>query len=199
MSNTPRIWVGCLASYNAGILFGEWMDADDGEDEVNEQIAALLRRSPSPNVVVECPDCANVYGPPTVEADCKTCKGSGEVPSAEEFHICDHENFGGYEVARYSSISEVCKAGALIEQHGEAFGAACAAFDESEVEQVLEERYRGVWDSAADYAEEFAEDTGSLTDIPDQIKWCIDWSKYADSMELIEVRVNGSVHIFDRY
>jgi antirestriction protein len=193
MNETPRIWVGCLAAYNSGILFGEWMDADDGEDMVNDQIADLLRRSPCPNVVVECPKC---YG----KDDCKICKGAGEVASAEEFHICDHENFGGFEVARYSSISEVCKAAELIAEHGDAYRAAASAFCPDEIEQALEERYRGVWDSAGDYAHDFAESCGDLSDIPEQLKYCIDWDKYADSMELTEVRLgDGSVHIFDRY
>ena len=31
---TPRIYVACLASYNAGKLVGQWVDADqDPEDE----------------------------------------------------------------------------------------------------------------------------------------------------------------------
>jgi len=167
------------------------MDADDGEDEVNDKIAALLRSSPNPNVMIECPDCEG-------DSDgCKPCKGSGEVPSAEEFHICDSENFLGYDVGRYSSIEQVCKAAEMLVQHGEAFGAACSAFCEDEVEQALEERYRGVWDSVADYAAEYAEDCGVLADVPEQLKYCIDWDQYAAGMELTEVRVNGSVHIFD--
>ncbi|WP_144882177.1 antirestriction protein ArdA [Microbacterium paraoxydans] len=29
---TPRIWVGCLAHYNAGRRVGEWFDAIDGDE-----------------------------------------------------------------------------------------------------------------------------------------------------------------------
>jgi hypothetical protein len=25
-TETPRVWIGCLASYNAGRLIGEWVD-----------------------------------------------------------------------------------------------------------------------------------------------------------------------------
>ena len=191
--SSPRVWVGCLASYNSGHLFGKWMDADDGEDTLNEQIAALLRYSPCPNVMIECPTCEGL------EDDCTDCKGAGEVPSAEEFHICDKENFGGFDVTRYSPISEVCKAAEMIEQYGAAFGAACSAFCADEVEQALEERYRGEWDSAADYAADWAEQTGGLENVPEQIQWCIDWERYANNMELVEVRTGGKVHIFDRY
>jgi antirestriction protein len=194
MNDTPRIWVGCLASYNAGHLFGEWMDADDGEDVVNEKIADLLRRSPNPNVEVDCPTCYE-----DGEDDCKPCKGTGKVPSAEEFHICDAENFQGFDVGRYSSISEVCKAAELAEQYGEAFQAACSAFcGVDEAVEALEERYHGSWDSAADYAEEFARDCGTLENVPEQLAWCIDWERYAQNMELTEVRIGSSVHIFSQ-
>jgi hypothetical protein len=28
-TTTPRVWIGCLASYNAGRLIGEWCEATD--------------------------------------------------------------------------------------------------------------------------------------------------------------------------
>jgi antirestriction protein len=47
MSDTPRIYVACLASYNAGILHGEWIDVTDA-DSIHEAIQEMLKRSPSP-------------------------------------------------------------------------------------------------------------------------------------------------------
>lgn len=29
---TPRVWVGCLACYNAGRLVGDWHDASDADE-----------------------------------------------------------------------------------------------------------------------------------------------------------------------
>ena len=40
-TDTPRIYVACLASYNAGILHGEWIDATDA-DVIREAIANML-------------------------------------------------------------------------------------------------------------------------------------------------------------
>jgi len=37
-TDTPRVYVACLASYNNGILHGEWIDATDA-DEIREEIA----------------------------------------------------------------------------------------------------------------------------------------------------------------
>ena len=44
----PRIYVACLASYNAGRLVGEWIDAGDA-DSMREDVAAMLAASPIPN------------------------------------------------------------------------------------------------------------------------------------------------------
>ena len=43
-TDTPRIYVACLASYNAGILHGEWIDATDA-DEIREAIETMLSKS----------------------------------------------------------------------------------------------------------------------------------------------------------
>lgn len=43
----PRIYVACLASYNAGILHGRWIDVTDSE-EIRECVAAMLAASPEP-------------------------------------------------------------------------------------------------------------------------------------------------------
>lgn len=34
MTETPRVWVGCLACYNSGALVGEWVDAVDAAEFV---------------------------------------------------------------------------------------------------------------------------------------------------------------------
>ena len=46
MSDTPRVYAACLASYNAGTLHGEWLDAID-PDELREGIEAMLADSPA--------------------------------------------------------------------------------------------------------------------------------------------------------
>lgn len=47
MSNDRRVWVGLLGSYNAGKLNGEWMDAEDlDEDGVAELLSRLQMADP---------------------------------------------------------------------------------------------------------------------------------------------------------
>ena len=44
----PAIYVACLASYNAGILHGAWVWADEGADAMRDATRAMLARSPEP-------------------------------------------------------------------------------------------------------------------------------------------------------
>lgn len=44
--SNPRIYVACLAAYNNGYLHGAWIDANQDTDQIREEIAAMLARSP---------------------------------------------------------------------------------------------------------------------------------------------------------
>jgi antirestriction protein len=45
---TPKIYVACLAAYNNGILHGRWIDADQDEESIREEIQDMLKESPIP-------------------------------------------------------------------------------------------------------------------------------------------------------
>jgi len=44
--DTPRIYVACLAAYNAGILHGEWIEASQEVDEIWNELRSMLASSP---------------------------------------------------------------------------------------------------------------------------------------------------------
>lgn len=44
----PRIWVGSLADYNQGDLYGVWIDAARDPNELRTDIQAMLANSPTP-------------------------------------------------------------------------------------------------------------------------------------------------------
>lgn len=46
-TTTPRIYVACLASYNAGILHGAWIDCDS-VDQMQKEISKILKSSTEP-------------------------------------------------------------------------------------------------------------------------------------------------------
>lgn len=43
--DTPRIYVASLSDYNAGILHGAWIDANQDEDDIREEIKEMLAES----------------------------------------------------------------------------------------------------------------------------------------------------------
>lgn len=42
----PQIYVACLAAYNQGHLHGNWIDADQEPDELQEEVNRILSTSP---------------------------------------------------------------------------------------------------------------------------------------------------------
>jgi len=47
-TDTPRLYVACLAAYNNGHLHGRWIDASDDADVMLEEVQAMLADSPIP-------------------------------------------------------------------------------------------------------------------------------------------------------
>jgi antirestriction protein len=43
-----RIYIACLAAYNAGILHGAWIDADQSADDISAAVEEMLSTSPEP-------------------------------------------------------------------------------------------------------------------------------------------------------
>ena len=48
-TETARIYVACLASYNAGILHGRWIDCSSDASVMQSQVNKILADSPIPN------------------------------------------------------------------------------------------------------------------------------------------------------
>jgi len=44
----PMIYVACLAAYNAGKLHGEWIEAAQEVEALNEEVQEILKQSPEP-------------------------------------------------------------------------------------------------------------------------------------------------------
>jgi len=47
--STPRIYVACLAAYNAGHLHGTWIQANQAVEDIRSEVSAMLTASPEPN------------------------------------------------------------------------------------------------------------------------------------------------------
>lgn len=177
---SPRIYVASLSDYNSGVLHGAWIDAAQDVDTIREEIAAMLRESKHPNTIDD----------------------EGRQ-TAEEWAIHDYEGFGTWKLSEHESLDALSVYASAVaeldEDDAEAFGAwygneSRAAYDDAEsLLEDFREVYRGKFDSLADYAEQLAEDTGSIPkDLPDFIRHNIDWDGVAHDMQC-----NGDVWTHD--
>lgn len=129
-----RIYVANLGDYNAGRLIGRWIDVDglDAED-IAEEIATMM-----------------------VEEDAE----------GEEYAIHDYDDFGPFKVEEYDSLERVAAlAKALLDVVD--VDALAAFMDnrgsrdfDDELMNDFNDAYLGEWESAADWAEAFAESCG---------------------------------------
>lgn len=130
----PRIWVGSLLDYNAGILHGDWIDATQADDAIREQVTSILAASP-------------------------TTAETGEP--AEEWGIFDHDDFGGYQVQEYDWLEDVARIARGIRDYGPAFAAWADLHDgNQDMLNQFEEAYLGEYDSPEAWAETVMEDLG---------------------------------------
>lgn len=183
-STDMRIYVADLAAYNNGRLHGVWIDLEGRDaDDVQEIIADMLRQSPYPNVMVDCPAC---NGPRDLEHDpnCQTCKGTGQVPSAEEWAIHDYEGFEGFRVSEFADIESLCKIAELTEKHDGAFLAFLGhTGDLEEAANHFEDAYQGTWNTLEAFCENWLEETGQWEEVPEWAKPYFDMEAYANSCE----------------
>lgn len=127
---TPRIYVACLAAYNNGRLHGEWIDADQSADELQEDVLRMLAASPEPGAE---------------EWAIHDYEGFGEL------RLSEWESF-----ERMSAIA----AGIAEHGDAFSAWLSYDASQDATDMQAFEEAYRGEWDSLRAYAENFADDIG---------------------------------------
>lgn len=172
-TETPRIYVACLASYNNGVLHGRWIDAVD-ESEIQEEVAAMLRESRYPNVQVECPECEGC------DDDCDECKGTGTVPSAEEWAIHDHEGFHGVSISEHDSFDDIAELAQLIEEHGPAYAAYADLVGADNANGPgFQDKYCGEFGSEQEYAEQLIDDCYNIKEMMGNLSFYFDYEKFA--------------------
>ena len=150
-----KIYVACLASYNAGTLHGEWIDATLEADEIHEQVTAMLAKSKEP--------------------------GAEEwaIHDYEGFGAIQLNEYSGFEMVSKlaKALNEQGKAFELFYSN-ESFDDVDAAVE------AFNERYSGEYSSPEDWAENFLEDTGQLAIFPEHMKNYFDFKAYARDAQL---------------
>ncbi len=127
ISETPRIYVACLSSYNNGIMHGVWLDVTEDAWAIWDGIATMLAKSPMPDAEEWAIHCHENFG---------------------GIHISEYE--GIERVAELAGfLAEHGALGAELYNH---FGG-----DLDEAREAMTDRYHGEYASLADYMQELTE------------------------------------------
>lgn len=130
----PRIYVACLASYNNGILHGEWIDADLSEEKIYEEIQKILKSSPIEKAEeFAIHDYDNFW-----EAELGEYPGIEIVAKVGEF-LAEHGRIG-------AKVIDYC------------------GHDLKQARGMIEDRYYGEYSSLEDYAREYIENCWNVPD-----------------------------------
>lgn len=101
----PRIYVACLAAYNSGILHGQWIDATQGLDGIEEDVQAMLKASPIEDAEEWAIHDYEGFGSYRVSE----YEGFQSVSEIAEF-IEEHEELGAEILAHFSDLDDARKA-----------------------------------------------------------------------------------------
>lgn len=100
-TESGRIWIGCLAAYNAGTLHGKWLPASD----IREGIAEVLRTSPIANAeewfVADYDDFPNLGEYPSIESVERMAEALDSASDREAFTA-----FVASEGAQYATLED---------------------------------------------------------------------------------------------
>jgi antirestriction protein len=170
------VYVACLSAYNAGRLYGAWIDLEGVTDKEDLQEAINWILSTSPEA------------------------------GAEEWAVHDSSGLPCYlSRTEWPDLDQLVAWADAIgtlpgEEEVEAFRLACEDQGQTLDDDQFRDTYCGCYISGEDYAQELAEETGA---VPEEVPWplsCIDWA--AAWRELTfngwhqERCSTGGVHIF---
>ena len=179
--NPPRheIFITPLAAYGANQDTGRWILATKNEDELKERITQVLK---------DCP-----YS-----------------TTGSDWRVSDYQGFYGYGVSlgEHPSLKDIAQTIELMESYGELAVKLIRYFcgDVEEAVRHLNDKYLGVFDSLADYAEENVKSQISgdipvlIADYIDYVAMARDWLLGGEIFTIITVdetnKDKSQVHIF---
>lgn len=177
--DAPQVYVACLAAYNNGILHGRWIDCTHGENHIWDEINDILETSPENKPGYPC----------------------------EEWAIHDTMNFPDGLVSEYSGVSQVAS---FAEMFNEPDGWAILeihqymGFDDFEKSKEFhDEAFRGEWDSFQEFSDQYLEDCGLMSEMPDFAQRYFDYQAFARDLEQDFIVLEGerprSVFVWDAH
>jgi antirestriction protein len=175
-------------------------ETDMTDQHANTVQAATPAPADRPRIYVACLAAYNngcLHGrwittttPDEIRTQVRAMLAASSTPDAEEWAIHDYEGFEGANLSEYASFETVCVLADFMEEHGELGSKVLSHFGDDLAEaRAAFDQYVGEYLSAADFAEQLHEDTGTQT--PQSLRYYIDWEALARDMAL-----NGEIMAF---
>ena len=207
MSDVIRFYAADLAAYNNGVLHGVWIDADTDVDVMQDEINAMLRKSPCPNVMVPDYEASaraagwsrnghNGHFIAPTDSEIRVVIGgdwkelcddndieiTAQTPSAEEWAMHDSEGSPKY-FGEYSGLNDIAEYMELAEEQDSIDNDDLRAIvdDYGSIENArtaLEDNFCGIYDSFKDYAEEAADEQIACYGKTKEVEWLTRYFDY---------------------
>lgn len=173
ISTTPRVWIGCLACYNAGRLVGDWYDAITADEITTYVIHGAHSRADSHDELwVMDHENIPVKGEMSPADAAAWGRAIAEVDEQFRLALIAWVESGDYVAEGNSDLPCI---------------------------PDFMERYCGEWDSFNDYAEDLVESTGMLSEIPEEVARYFDHAAFARDIAFDYATYdapNGGVFVF---
>lgn len=102
-----------------------------------------------------------------------------------DWAIHDYEGFHGIRLSESESFATVVELAEAIEEHGEAFAVWYDNEWRDSVDvEAFQEAYAGTFRNIEEWAEQWLEDAGSLSEIPENLRYYFDYASWARDCEL---------------
>lgn len=165
--NSPRVYVGTYAKYNAGSIKGAWLDLEDYRDAEDFRAACL------------------------------------ELHKDEEDPELMFQDFESFPREYYgeSSLSDDLWNWLDLSEHQREIVTVYLEEQGGTIKEALD-AYGGTFDSPEHWAEDFLNDTGTLSEIPENLRQYFDFKAYARDAEqgggTTFIRHDGKTFVFHR-
>lgn len=193
-TETPRVWVGSLAAYNGGELFGEWFDAVDAPTDGLDFVQRMAS--------VKYPE-----HPPLDEASAEYL-----AREHEELWVMDHEGFSGLLKGECSPMAaqELAELIEAVESDGhdvaavsawvENIGVDLEGKDWVDVSEDFMGAYEGEHGSELDYVHDLIDGGALGDDLPEFAKQYFDYAGFARDVFMSDnysvPAPGGNVYVF---
>lgn len=167
-----KIYAASLTDYNNGYLHGEWIDLED------------------------------VAGAEELRDRIAAMLRASKFPGCEEWAIHDYEAPKGCQLGENPDLDALMFQQEMLEKHGDAWAAYMDITDAADAsEEDFSDRYSGCFDSGEAWANDFAENTGMLESVPENLRYYFDMAAFARDAEMggdvTFSRGDDGVHVFN--